>query len=111
MINIEKRDKIDIVSFNVNRINANTIDEIKSGVSQVFDKSNSKVVLNLQGVEYIDSSGFAFFLYLHKAARSNYGVLKFLNPEPRVTELFHTLHLHTVFEIFDDLDACIISFR
>jgi hypothetical protein len=25
--------------------------------------------------------------------------------------LFHTLHLHTIFEIYDDLEACIRSFR
>ena len=111
MINIERTDKVDIVTFNVNKINATTIDEIKAGVDKVFEQPNSKVVLNLKGVEYIDSSGFAFFLYLHKAAKNNFGTLKFLNPEPRVTELFQTLHLHTVFEIFDDLEACLISFR
>jgi anti-anti-sigma factor len=111
MINIERRDKIDIITFSVNRINATTIDEIKEGVSKVFDNPNSKVILDLKGVEYIDSSGFACFLSLHKAAKSNYGILKFANPEPRVTELFCTLHLHTVFEIFNDLGLCIRSFR
>ena len=111
MINIEKRDKIDIVTFSVNKINATTIDEIKEGLRKLFDNSNSKVIIDLKGVEYIDSSGFAWFLSLHKAARSSYGTLKFVNPEPRVTELFHTLHLHTVFEIFDDTEVCIKSFR
>jgi hypothetical protein len=33
MINIEKRDKIDIITFIVNKINVTTIDEIKEGVS------------------------------------------------------------------------------
>ncbi len=111
MINIEKRNKIDIITFSVNKINANTIDIIKEGVSRVFDTLNSKVIIDLKGVEYIDSSGFAIFLSLHKAARSSYGVLKFANPEIRVKELFQALHLHTVFEIFDDLDSCIRSFR
>ncbi len=111
MINIEKSDKIDIITFTVNKINATTIDDIKEGVSKVFDKSNSKVILDLKGVEYVDSSGFACFLSLHKSAKNNFGTLKFVNPEPRVTELFQTLHLHTVFEIFEDLETCIKSFR
>lgn len=111
MINIERRGKIDIITFSVNKINATIIDTIKEGVSKVFDNSNSKVIIDLKGVEYIDSSGFACFLSLHKAARSSYGTLKFVNPEPRVTEIFQTLHLHTVFEIFNDLDTCIRSFR
>ncbi len=111
MINIEKRDKIDIIRFSVDKIHATTIDDIKEGVSKVFDRQNSRVVLDLKGVEYVDSSGFAFFLSLHKAAKNSYGTLKFANPGSRVTELFQVLHLHTVFEIFDDLETCLKSFR
>ena len=111
MINIEKKDKIDIISFSVNKINALITDEIRERIIKVFDNSNSKVIIDLKGVEYIDSSGFGCFLSVMKAARNNYGVLKFANPEPRVMELFQTLHLHTVFQIYDDIDACIRSFR
>jgi anti-anti-sigma factor len=111
MINIEKRNKIDIISFSVNKINATVIDDIREGVSKEFDTPNSKVVVDLGGVDYIDSSGFASFLYMNKSARNNYGTLKFANLEPRVKELFQALHLHTVFEIYDDLEECIKSFR
>ncbi len=111
MIKVEKRNKIDVISFSVDKINANTTEQLREDVSGVFASSNSKVIINLQGVEYIDSSGFALFLSLHKAARGSFGVLKFANPGERVSELFHALHLHTVFEIYDDLDACVSSFR
>ena len=111
MINIEKKDKIDIISFSVNKINALITDEIREGINKVFDNSNSKVIIDLKGVEYIDSSGFGCFLSVMRTARNNYGVLKFANPEPRVMELFQTLHLHTVFQIYDDIDTCIRSFR
>ena len=111
MINIEKKDKIDIISFSVNKINALVTDEIRDGINKLFDNSNSKVIIDLKGVEYIDSSGFGCFLSVMKAARSNYGVLKFANPEPRVMELFQTLHLHTIFQIYDDIDTCMRSFR
>ena len=111
MIKIEKKDKIDIISFTVNKINALNIDEIREGIIKVFDNSNSKVIIDLKGVEYVDSSGFGCFLSVMKAARNNYGVLKFANPEPRVSELFETLNLHTVFQIYNDIDTCLKSFR
>jgi anti-anti-sigma factor len=111
MINIEKKDKIDIISFSVNKINALIVDEIREGILKVFDNSNSKVIIDLKGVEYIDSSGFGCFLSVMKAARNNYGILKFANAEPRVNELFETLHLQTVFQIYSDLDTCIRSFN
>ena len=66
MINIEKKDKIDIISFSVNKINALITDEIRDSINKVFDKSNSKVIIDLKGVEYIDSSGFGCFLSVYE---------------------------------------------
>jgi anti-anti-sigma factor len=111
MINIEKKDKIDIISFSVNKINALIIDEIREGIIKVFDNSNSKAIIDLKGVEYIDSSGFGCFLSILKTARNNYGVLKFANPEPGVSKLFETLHLQTVFQIYSDIETCLRSFK
>ena len=111
MISIEKRDKIDIVTFNVDKINAHITDEIKEEIGKLFGNGISKVILDLRGVEYMDSSGFGCLLSILKSARNNYCVLKLANPEPAVMQVLHTLHLHTVFEIYDDLDACIRSMR
>lgn len=111
MINIEKKDKIDVVSFDVNNINALISDEVREAISRVFDTSNAKVIINLSGVNYIDSTGFGCFLSIMRTARNNYGELKFAQPEPRIMELFRTLHLHTVFQIYDDMDSCIRSFN
>lgn len=111
MVNIEKKDRIDIVTFSVSKINALISDEIREDISKVFDNSNSRVIIDLKGVHYIDSTGFGCFLSIMKTARNSYGVLKFANPEPAIMELFRTLHLHTVFQIYDDMDSCISSFR
>jgi anti-anti-sigma factor len=111
MISLEKRDKVDIISFNVNKIDAMITDEIRDRINKVFDTSNSKVIIDLSGVEYIDSSGFGCFLSVMRTAKNNYGKLKFTNPEPAIMELFRTLHLHTVFQIYDDLEVCIRTLR
>jgi anti-sigma B factor antagonist len=111
MVNIERRDKIDIISFNVNKIDALITEEVRQTINKVFDNAHSRAIIDLRGVEYIDSSGFSCFLSAHRAARNSFGILKIANPEPRILELFHSLHLHTVFQIYDDLDACIRTFR
>jgi anti-sigma B factor antagonist len=111
MVNIEKKGNVEIVTFNVNKINALISDEIRDQIVKVFDNSNAKVVIDLHGVEYIDSSGFGCFLSVLKAARNNYGLLKISSPEPPVKALFETLHLHTIFEIHPDTEECLRSFR
>jgi len=111
MISIEKRDKNDIVTFSVNKINALITDEIKQEIGKLFGNGTSKIILDLRGVEYMDSSGFGCLLSILKNARNNYCMLKLANPEPAVMQVLHTLHLNTVFEIYDDLDACIRSMK
>lgn len=111
MINIEKRDKIEIITFSVEKINALITDEIRQEVNKVFENGSTRVIIDLKGVQYIDSSGFGCLLSCLKTARNNYCTLKFANPESQVMEVLNTLNLHTVFDIFDDIDECVRSFK
>jgi len=111
MINFEKQNQVEIISFSVSKINALIVDEIRESILRIFENSNLKVIIDLKGVEYVDSSGFGCFLAAMRAARNNYSVLKFANPEPGVNTLFEVLNLHTVFQIYPDIDTCIRSFR
>lgn len=38
---------------------------LKDAFTQIIDKDASKLLLNLEGVEYLDSSGVAVLLYIH----------------------------------------------
>jgi anti-anti-sigma factor len=110
MIKIEQKDKIEIITLAVNNINALVSDEIKEAIINVISNSNPQIIIDLHGVEYIDSSGFGCFLSVMRAARNSYGVLKFANAGPGVKKMFEALNLHTVFEIHDNVDYCIKSF-
>ena len=109
MINIEKRNKIDIITFTVDRINALIADDLKNEISKVFENGNSRVILDLKGVQYIDSTGFGCFLSVMRTAKNRYGALKFVCPEPAIMKVFETLNLQTVFEIYDNMDDCLRS--
>jgi anti-sigma B factor antagonist len=111
MIRTQEKDKIEIISFSVSNINAIVTDKIREEIINIISNSNPRIIIDLSGVEYIDSSGFGCFLSVMRTARSNYGILKFASPEPGVRELFETLHLHSVFQIYDNVDLCIRSFN
>jgi anti-sigma B factor antagonist len=111
MISIERRDKIDIISFTVDRINTLITDEIRMEIGKVFLSGSTRVILNLKDVKYIDSSGFGCLLGIMKAAKNSYCTLKFTSPEPSVMQVLKTLNLHTVFDIYEDLDECARSFK
>jgi anti-sigma B factor antagonist len=111
MIRVESRDRIEIISFSIERINALITDELRDEIEKVLKNGNSKVIISLRNVKYIDSSGFGCLLSIMKTAKNNYCILKFASPEPGVMELLKTLHLDTVFDIYDDLDQCVRSMR
>lgn len=111
MVNIERQDKIDVITFSIDKINALVTDEIRTEINRVFEPMNAKVIIDLSGIKYIDSSGFGCLLSILKNARNNYGVLKFASPEPQVLQTLQLLNLHTVFDIYENLETCRQSLR
>jgi len=111
LINTEERGRTKIISFNVTSINALNADELKDLLSSFFSIQNSTVIIDLKGVENIDSTGFGCFLVSAKTARSNYGILKLANAEPSVLKIIKTLHLESILDICPDVESCIRSLK
>jgi anti-sigma B factor antagonist len=59
-------------------------------------------VLNLSGVDYIDSSGLGQLISIWTSIRNKNGHMTILNPNKRVNRLFDITRLHTIFEIFEN---------
>jgi len=93
------------------RLNAMIAEPVKEALLTYFNKPDTHLVFNLEGITFIDSSGFGVFLSAMKAANNNYGQFKICNVNPDVMELFKLLQLHHVFEIYDELDPCLKSFN
>jgi len=112
MIRSEKLAKsIDLVRFEgIDKLNASVAEEVKEILSKFFDAPSARVILDLSGLKYIDSSGFGCLLSTMKVSRNNYGIMKICCFEPGIRALFQSLQLQTVFELYDDLETCISSF-
>jgi anti-sigma B factor antagonist len=111
MLKTEKINDIIVVSFdNVTRFNALITEPIKEELKNFYNKPQIKLVLNLEGIEFIDSSGFGVFLSVMKQSNNNLGQFKICNVAPEVMELFKLLQLHNVFEIYTSLNDCLRSF-
>lgn len=81
-------------------------ESVKSAIS-----GNSKVVLNLAEVNYIDSGGLGTLVSLYTTARNAGGALKLANLTRRVTDLLQVTKLVSVFEVFPDEQSAIRSFQ
>ena len=112
MLKTENINNILVVSFDgVNRFNVLIADSVKDKVKSLFTAPNTKLVLDLTGIDFIDSTGFGVFLSIMKTANNNYGFFKISNINDEVMELFKLLQLHNVFEIYKTREDALKSFE
>ncbi len=110
MIDINKINDVMVISFgNDNKLNVTVTQKIKAEVIKAITP-NSKVVLNLSGISYIDSTGFGMLLSILRHCKNSNSVLKLCSISPEVMELIKLLQLQTVFDIKESVDDCMKSF-
>lgn len=68
----------------------------------VEEEKPRSAVVNLAGVEYMDSSAIAVLVELLKAVRTDGGAVHLTNLQKRVNGLLHIARLDSIFQIRDD---------
>ena len=70
-----------------------------------------KIIVNLKGVDYIDSGGLGILVGLLVSARNRGGELKLVAPRKRVKEVLRRTNLDTVFGLYENNDEAVAAFR
>jgi anti-sigma B factor antagonist len=83
---------------------------LKDKVNSLVNQGYKKIVLNLEGVPYIDSAGLGEVVRTYTTVSRQGGSLKLLNLTKRITDLLSITKLLTVFETFDSESAAVQSF-
>ncbi len=73
--------------------------------------ATSSLVLNLSGVNYIDSGGLGTLVSLFTSAKKNGGSIKLASLTQRVGDLMQVTKLLTVFEVYDTEEQALRAFR
>jgi anti-sigma B factor antagonist len=83
---------------------------LTDAILHLAEKGYKKVILNLAGVKYVDSSGVGQLVGALTTARGEGVALKLVNPVKQVSDLLRMTKLYTVFDIREDENAAIDSF-
>ena len=86
------------------------IQQVRDAVRALLDQGKKKIILNLAGVDYMDSSGVGELVGAFTTVRNSGGELKLLNLSQKVQDILHVTKLYTVFDIRDDEFTAIKSF-
>lgn len=83
---------------------------VRERLSQLVGAGSIRLILNLGGVTYIDSSGLGALVMCFSTARRAGGTMKLLNLSRRSIELIVLTRLEMVFEVFNEEQSAVNSF-
>jgi anti-sigma B factor antagonist len=86
------------------RIDAHNSSELKTTLLHLIEQGESHIIVQLEDVRFIDSSGLGALLSGHKNALSKSGRLVLVNVQKQVLSMFELTRLNRVFEIYTDID-------
>lgn len=85
-------------------------ERLKERIDALVQAGKKKIVLNLEGVPYIDSAGLGELVRTYTTVSRQGGSLKLLNLTKRIQDLLAITKLLTVFETFESEADAVRSF-
>jgi anti-sigma B factor antagonist len=111
-INISERQAGDVTILDLN--GKVTIGEgsvaLRNTIRRLLGEGKNKILLNLGGVGYVDSSGIGELVSSFTAVNKEGGTLKLLNLTQKIQDLLAITKLLTVFDVFDSEAEALSSF-
>ncbi len=83
---------------------------LKDKVNSLIQQGYQKLLLNLEGVPYVDSAGLGEIVRTYTTVSRQGGKLKLLNLTKRIEDLLAITKLLTVFETFESEQEAVKSF-
>ena len=83
----------------------------KITIRRLLEEGKKKILLNLAGVGYIDSSGIGELVSSYTAINKDGGQLKLLNLTQKLRDLLTITKLLTVFDVYESEPEALNSFK
>jgi len=84
---------------------------LRSAIRNLVTSGKKKILLNLAGVKYIDSSGIGELIANYTTVSKDGGQMKLLSLTEKVRDLLVITKLLTVFDSYDTEDEALGSFK
>ena len=100
-----------LVVYLEGRLDASVANEVEEGLSELIDSGDHrKVVLNMDGIDYMSSSGFRACISTLRKLNAKEGSLKMCNIKPAVKRIFDVIELTSLFDIYSSEEEAVNSF-
>ena len=92
------------------KLDASNASDLKKEFLRIFMEESPRVILDLENVSFVDSTGLGAILFGLRYSKNYGGQIKLVNPQPRVKKLIDIAQLGHVLEIFPSVEEALASF-
>ena len=84
---------------------------LRTAIRRLLEEGKKRILLNLSGVSYVDSSGIGELVSSYTAINKEGGQLKLLNLTQKIQDLLAITKLLTVFDVYENEAEALNSFK
>jgi len=110
IVQVEEKGSVVVIVVKEERLDAHNSSELKTQMLTLFEDGKTNLIVDLETVRFVDSSGLGSLVSGFKNASARNGNLKLCSLQPQVKSMFELTRLHRVFEIFASRDEALASF-
>jgi anti-sigma B factor antagonist len=90
-------------------IHGERLREVESEISTVANQGTHKLILDLSGIEYLDSAGLGALMMLYGNMKARGGQFRLVAPSAKVLDVLKSTRANSILNIDRNLEAALAS--
>jgi len=108
---IREEGKATIIDLSGKLMGGYDADVFRDLVHELIEKGMKKIIVNLAGIKWINSTGVGILITGYTTLRKNGGDLRLLNVSRKIESMLYVTKLNLIFECFDDEQEAVASYN
>ena len=86
-------------------VDVSSVPQVREHVLTCIEAGGHRLIVDLRGVPFIDSTGLGVLVSIAKRIRAHVGDLKLVITNPDILQIFRITSLHRALRIYDSVEA------
>ena len=105
-LDVQERDGFAVLAVS-GEVDVATVPRLREQLHGLVAQGSNQIIVNLDAVDFLDSTGLGVLVGALKRVRSNDGDLYLVCTQPRIRKVFEVTGLTKVFQLFDTVDSAV----
>ena len=105
-LDVTERDGAAILAVS-GEVDVATVPRLREQLHGLVAQGSNRIIVDLDGVDFLDSTGLGVLVGALKRVRSNDGELSLVCTQPRIRKVFEVTGLTKVFSLYDSVDEAV----